>query len=115
MEKGYFNKELKSKESKKLQTSVSVLDAKDKTVDDIVACLNAEAGRKDNEETVIKLLSELYDCMQKEKMLDVKVASKTKINILKCLYKYVESNNQVLLLSLARVILAVIPICFVFR
>ncbi|XP_044752199.1 armadillo repeat-containing protein 2 isoform X2 [Coccinella septempunctata] len=83
-----------------------VLDAKDKTVDDILQCLNMEAGRGANEETVVRLLSEMYDCMERQKMLDVKVTSKMKIQILKCLYKYVESTNQVLLLSLARIILA---------
>ncbi|KAL3283552.1 hypothetical protein HHI36_006691 [Cryptolaemus montrouzieri] len=45
--------------------------------------------------------------MEREKMLDVKVSSKMKIYILKCLYKFVESTNEVLLLNIARIILAI--------
>ncbi|XP_045470779.1 armadillo repeat-containing protein 2 isoform X2 [Harmonia axyridis] len=83
-----------------------VLEAEDKTVDDIVACLNTQSCVKADEETVVRLLSEMYDCMEKQKMLDVKVTSKMKIHILKCLYRFVESPNPVLLLGLARIILA---------
>ncbi|KAK9869486.1 hypothetical protein WA026_003240 [Henosepilachna vigintioctopunctata] len=84
-----------------------VLEAKDKTVDDVINCLNIESERRGNDISSLKLLDELYDCMEREKMLDVKITSKMKIQILKCLYKFVESDNQHVLISVARIILAI--------
>lgn len=76
--------------------------------------LNLENTKKNNDGVVIECLNDLYDCMEKENMLNNKVSSKTKIYILKCLYKYVESQNEKLLLGIARVILAVRKLLFYY-
>jgi hypothetical protein len=81
-------------------------ESKERNVDDIINELNYESTRVDNESLVIDLLDELYQCMEKEHLLATKVGSKMKIHILKALYKYVESQNEKLLLNIARVILA---------
>lgn len=90
--------------------SFSVLEMCDnmkaRTLDDVLELLNSEQY-KSNEAVVIDLMNELYECMEKEKMITVHVGSKTKIHILKCLYKYVDSQNEQLLLNIGRVILAV--------
>lgn len=90
--------------------SFSVLEMcgnmKERTFDDVLELLNSEQY-KNNEPVVVNLLNELYECMEKEHMICVHVSSKTKIHILKCLYKYVESQNEQLLLNIGRVILAV--------
>ncbi|KAK9693613.1 hypothetical protein QE152_g34085 [Popillia japonica] len=80
--------------------------AKDKTVDEIIELLIAESVKTQNDTSVIELLDILYNCMEKNNMLTTKISSKTKIHILKCLYKFVESQNEKLLLSIARIILA---------
>lgn len=58
---------------------------------------------------LIKYLRLLYDCLKLEGYISggKKVGSKLKLSILKCLYKYVESNNEKILLNIARIILAV--------
>lgn len=102
----YFNR----KQHKKITKSFSVLEMCDnmraRTFDDVLELLNSEQY-KNNDAVTIDLLNELYDCMEKEKMITVHVGSKLKIHILKCLYKYVESQNEQLLLNIGRVILAV--------
>lgn len=83
------------------------------TVTTVIDSLNKESAHQPtpdsnvNEPVVIGLLNSLYDCMETEGMLNSKVSSKMKIHILKCLYKYVESKNEELLLAIARIILAV--------
>ncbi|XP_065163837.1 armadillo repeat-containing protein 2 isoform X2 [Atheta coriaria] len=82
------------------------------TVTTVIDSLNKESAHQPtpdsnvNEPVVIGLLNSLYDCMETEGMLNSKVSSKMKIHILKCLYKYVESKNEELLLAIARIILA---------
>lgn len=76
-----------------------------KTFDAIIEKLNKENVNNDN--YVIDLLNDLYDCMASENMLNGKITSKCKITILKSLYKHVESQNDKLLLTIARIILAV--------
>ncbi|RZB39285.1 armadillo repeat-containing protein 2 [Asbolus verrucosus] len=101
---GYFNRELSSQLRNKVQNSI-LAENKERTVDDVINDLNYESIRMDNEGAVIELLDELYECMEKEDLLTTKVSSKMKIHILKALYKYVESQNERLLLNIARVIL----------
>lgn len=84
-----------------------VLDSKEKSVDDIINCLNLESNKHDNEETIVQLLDEFYNCLDRENLLQIKISSKLKINILKCLYKFVESANERILLGIARIILAI--------
>ncbi|KAF2880199.1 hypothetical protein ILUMI_26000 [Ignelater luminosus] len=79
---------------------------KENTVENILELLNQESKRSNNEAIVINLLSNLYNCMEKENCLNANIDSKMKIRILKCLYKYVESQNEKLLLNIARIILA---------
>lgn len=102
---GYFHKF--SNNSRNPKPSSLEAEVKEKTVDDVINILNVESIKKNNDDIVIECLNDLYDCMEKEDMLNNKVSSKTKIYILKCLYKYVESQNEKLLLGIARVILAV--------
>lgn len=106
---GYFNN---LKETKKSANDKSSLDSKlnkpkENTVENILELLNQESKRSNNEAIVINLLSNLYNCMEKENCLNANIDSKMKIRILKCLYKYVESQDEKLLLNIARIILAV--------
>ncbi|KAJ3654800.1 hypothetical protein Zmor_013962 [Zophobas morio] len=80
-------------------------ESKERSVEDVINDLNYESVKMDNEDRVIELLGELYDRMETENLLNTKVSSKMKIHILKALYKYVESQNEKLLLNIARVIL----------
>lgn len=75
-------------------------------VNDILLRLNNETD-KNNEVKIINLLQELYECLDKNKLFASKVCSKLKIQILKCLYKQVESQNEEVLLQVARIILEV--------
>lgn len=79
---------------------------KERTFDDVLEILNLERYKQD-ENITINLLNELYECMEKENMINVTIGSKTKVNILRCLYKYVDSQNEQLLLNIGRIILAV--------
>ncbi|KAK4879012.1 hypothetical protein RN001_007158 [Aquatica leii] len=75
-----------------------------KTVESIVEILTKHD--KTCETNIIQLIVDLYQCMETENYLNANVDSKMKIRILKCLYRFVESNNEKLLLNIARVILA---------
>ncbi|GJQ70464.1 hypothetical protein Trydic_g22876 [Trypoxylus dichotomus] len=104
----YFNNAI---DTNKSDTKIYALDdvaftAKHKTVDEVIELLIAESVKNHNDADIIELLGILYECMEKENMLNSKISSKTKIHILKCLYKFVESQNEKLLLSIARIILA---------
>ncbi|XP_017784386.1 PREDICTED: armadillo repeat-containing protein 2 isoform X2 [Nicrophorus vespilloides] len=73
------------------------------TIEGVLALLAEER----DETVVIRLLDDLYECMERDGLLVAsKVASKMKIQILKTLYRHVESPNEVLLLNIARIILA---------
>lgn len=114
VKRGLFNK-YQHKNDDKIIMKKSDLDLQDysdndKTVDNIIRILNKECLNNNDNEFVVNLLNDLYDGMEKENMLNGKINSKTKITILKCLYKYVESQNNKLLLNIARIILAVILI-----
>lgn len=113
----YFNRDLRNGQRNKITKSFSVLEMCDsmneRTFDDILDLLNSEQY-KNNEKVTINLLNELYEAMEKENMITVHVGSKTKIHILKCLYKYVESQNEQLLLNIGRIILAVSIIFFLY-
>lgn len=76
-------------------------------MDDVLISLNKESERKYKDDVVISLLHELYDCMEKEKLLEGKINSKLKIQILKTLYKFVESQEERILIIIAKIILAV--------
>lgn len=106
---GYFNRDIRRNKAK-IAKSFSVLEMcdnlKEKTFDDILELLNSEKYKND-EHVTISLLNELYENMQKENMLNININSRVKIGILKCLYKYVESQNEQLLLNIGRIILAV--------
>ncbi|XP_049822564.1 armadillo repeat-containing protein 2 isoform X2 [Aethina tumida] len=86
--------------------SKSVDTKKLRTVDDVLISLNKESERKYKDDVVISLLHELYDCMEKEKLLEGKINSKLKIQILKTLYKFVESQEERILIIIAKIILA---------
>lgn len=104
----YFNR--KPPQRNRITKSFSVLEMcdnmRERTFDDVLDLLGSEQY-KSNDAVTVNLLNELYDCMEKEGMIAVHVGSKTKIHILKCLYKYVESQNEQLLLNIGRIILAV--------
>lgn len=103
---GYFNN---AKNRSKAANDNSSLDEKpkEKSVENILELLLLESKKTNNEVVIINLLSDLYDYMEKENYLTSNINSKMKIRILKCLYKFVESQNEKLLLGLARIILAV--------
>lgn len=105
---GYFNNALIANKS---DTKVYALDdtasANDRTVEEVIEMLTTESVKTHNDAVVIELLEALYERMEKENMLNTKISSKMKIYILKCLYKFVESQNERLLLNIARIILAV--------
>lgn len=108
---GYFNNNFSNRKHKnKITKSFSVLEMcdslKERSFDDILDILNSEKYKND-EQIVINLLNELYESMEKENMININVGSRTKIHVLKCLYKYVESQNEQLLLNIGRIILAV--------
>nr|XP_022913013.1 armadillo repeat-containing protein 2 isoform X1 [Onthophagus taurus] len=109
IESGYFKQDQgKNVASTNYYSFDKTVENKNKinTVDDVLNLLNVETSKNDNEILIIDLLDELYKCMENENMINGKVNSKTKIHILKCLYKFVESYNEELLLALARIILA---------
>ncbi|XP_057664414.1 armadillo repeat-containing protein 2 [Diorhabda carinulata] len=98
---GYFTSQLHN------SNYLKVDNKKEKTFEDVLLELNSENEKKCGEERIIKLLGELYDCMDMENMINQKVASNTKIRILKCLYRFVESRNEHILISIAKIILAI--------
>ncbi|CAH0557514.1 unnamed protein product [Brassicogethes aeneus] len=84
----------------------NTVEAKTRTLDDVLNDINRESSYKYNNDVVIGFLYELYECMEKEKMFDGKISSKLKIQILKTLYKFVESTDERILIAIAKVILA---------
>ncbi|KYB28498.1 armadillo repeat-containing protein 2 isoform X1 [Tribolium castaneum] len=100
---GYLNRGQNPHRGNKVQNSI--LENKERNIDDVIDDLNNESNRMDNEDFVIELLEELYGKMEKANLLSTKVSSKMKIHVLKALYKFVESQNERLLLNIARVIL----------
>lgn len=114
---GYFNN-FSKKQKHKITKSFSVLEMcdslKEHSFDDILDILNSEKYKND-EQVVINLLNELYDVMEKDNMININVGSRTKIHILKSLYKYVESQNEQLLLNIGRIILAVCYLLLYFH
>lgn len=102
---GYLTREISPKR-KNLVLHNSIL-ADVRTVEDVVNDLNTESTRMDNDNYVIELLNELYEFMDRENLKGSKIGSKLKIHILKGLYRFVESQNEQVLLSIARVILGV--------
>ncbi|KAK5645760.1 hypothetical protein RI129_004224 [Pyrocoelia pectoralis] len=97
---GYLNN-LKQTENEKSSLDVY----KENTVETIIESL-CKHNKNAKDKVIIQLLCELYNCMETEKFLSTTVDSKTKICILKCLYRFVESPNEQLLLNIARIILA---------
>lgn len=89
--------------NKKAQIISEERDPFESTIEDLLNRLNAEIV----DIKVLDILKELYDCLDKNKLFGSKITSKMKIQILKSLYKQVESQNDELLLQLARIILAV--------
>lgn len=79
----------------------------EKHISEIISSLNSVSGKPDNDEKILLLLHELYDYMNKNHLFGSKVNSKLKIQILKCLYKQVESQNEEILLQVAKIILEV--------
>lgn len=104
---GYFNRHLKSQITNK-NTILVETDFNVRTLNDILNDLNYEQQSNHmNDEHIIELFNELYDFMENDKLLDGKICSKIKIQILKCLYKFVESKNDQLLICIGKIILAV--------
>ncbi|KAJ8918425.1 hypothetical protein NQ315_008122 [Exocentrus adspersus] len=99
---GFFARQLVTN---KTQQSILAENKTERNVENVLKDLNDQHGNV-NEEDTNHLLLELYECMEKEKMLDPKVPSKLKIQILKCLYKFVESRNEQILINIAKVILS---------
>lgn len=75
----------------------------ERNIEKILSKFNESKHEKD----IMSILKELYECLDKNKLLGSKITSKMKIQILKCLYKQVECQNEELLLQVARIILTV--------
>ncbi|XP_074039648.1 armadillo repeat-containing protein 2 isoform X2 [Leptinotarsa decemlineata] len=106
LEKIFDNKQIIENSQTLFLNKVSVEYKKDRTAEDVLVDLSAENEKKIDEHRVITLLSELYECLEKENMINQKVASKTKIRILKCLYTFVDTQNEQILINIAKVILS---------
>lgn len=107
---GYLNSEKYMKNKNKSQKFIlaSYDKKEEREVDDVLNDLYYESTKLDSDEgVVVSLLDELYECMENSNLLSGKVNSKLKIQILKSLYKFVEFQNENLLLNIARIILAV--------
>lgn len=102
---GYFTSQLKRLDLQN-NTSVSVNQTKRRTLDDVVTDLNSDKTTYDDSRT-ISLLEELYGFMEQENLLNSKISSKLKVFILKCIYRFVDSKNEVILINVAKIILSV--------
>lgn len=99
---GYFTSQL-NKSNLEKNSSISVNLKKKRSLENVLEDLNSATG----DHRVITLLEELYSYMEQENMLNSKVPSKLKVSILKCLYKFVESKNEDILINIAKIILSV--------
>lgn len=107
MSTGYFTNQLKDSSFRnKIPKSILVENKKERSYEDVIAELNIEK-EINSEGRVIGLLEELYDYMDRENLVNSKVSSKLRVHILKCLYKFVESKNEQILINIAKVILSV--------
>ncbi|CAG9859619.1 unnamed protein product [Phyllotreta striolata] len=79
----------------------------ERTFEEVLLELNAESERKRGDERIVELLEELYERMEKEDVANQKIGSGLKIRILKCLYKFVESQNERVLICIAKIILSI--------
>lgn len=102
---GYFTSQLNGSYLQN-NRSISETQKKRRTLEDVVTDLNLEKETYDDNR-IITLLEELYSFMEKENLLNSKVSSKMRVFILKCLYKFVESKNEIILISIAKIILSV--------
>ncbi|CAG9771352.1 unnamed protein product [Ceutorhynchus assimilis] len=105
---GYLTKQLPLHKQNDLSKSsnYSVLVDGTRTIDDIMNELNKADPKNYNDEIVKSLLEEMYEFMEKDGLLDGKISSKLRIVILKCLYRFVESKNEQILINIAQIILA---------
>lgn len=101
---GYFTSQLNT--SNFQSPSISVNEQKKRILEDVIANLNSE-DEKYEDNKIKELLNELYDFMEKDNLINSKVSSKLRVLILKCLYKFVESKNEEILIDIAKIILAV--------
>lgn len=99
---GYFTSQLNISNLES-NSSISVNSKKRRNLENVVEDLNS--AKSDHKVTA--LLEELYSFMEQENMLNSKVPSKLKVSILKCLYKFVESKNEYILINIAKIILSV--------
>nr|CAH7759819.1 unnamed protein product [Callosobruchus chinensis] len=79
---------------------------RERNLEDVLDDLNNEHGKSGNDKKIVTLLGELYKFMEKDNLINTKVPSKLKIKILKCLYRFVESQNEHIMINIAKVILS---------
>ncbi|CAH2004338.1 unnamed protein product [Acanthoscelides obtectus] len=79
---------------------------RERNLEDVLDDLNNEHGKSGNDKKIVSLLEELYKFMEKDNPMNKKVPSKLKVKILKCLYRFVESQNEHILINIAKVILS---------
>ncbi|KAJ4439022.1 hypothetical protein ANN_14978 [Periplaneta americana] len=100
---GYVSKKPKSEDNNLL----SPTEVKSSSVQSILAVLNNLAGKEEYTEEVISLMSKLYTALEAEGGIGKNIQNtKLRGQVLKTLYKFVESSNETLLLQIARIILA---------
>lgn len=106
---GYFTSQL-NRSNLQNNSSISVNEKRKRTLEDVVTDLNSEREKYDDTR-VITLLEELYTFMETDNLVNSKVSSKLRVFILKCLYKFVESKNEEILINIAKIILSVSQFC----
>lgn len=105
---GYFNNSPKSTHLTSISGTLDNNLSGPKTVEELINALNQESRKNNNGEIVMDLLGELYGGIEKANAKEsTRINSKMKIQILKCLYQYVELQNDELLLEIARIIFLV--------
>ncbi|XP_021923025.1 armadillo repeat-containing protein 2 isoform X2 [Zootermopsis nevadensis] len=86
---------------------VTVSEEKNNFIQSILTALNSLAGKEENIEEVVSLMLKLYSALETEGEIGKKFRNtKLRAQVLKTLYKFLESSNDMLLLQIARIILA---------
>ncbi|PNF40949.1 hypothetical protein B7P43_G08853 [Cryptotermes secundus] len=86
---------------------VSAAEEKSSFVLSILSVLNSLAGKEECTEEAISCMSKLYSALEAEGGIGRNIQNtKLRAQVLKTLYKFVESSNEMLLLQIARIILA---------
>lgn len=90
------------------------INSKLTSIYNILENLSNKEAKSLTDEDIIEMLLILYNTLENEDSWQ-NISGEDKAIILKVLYNYVESTNESLLISIARIILAVIQICILYK